>query len=326
MGYFYYRLSFSTPVHFGQAEMGGNLERNGHEFSSDSLFSAICTELAEQGEAELLQQIVSLTQNGEFRLSDLFPYQDVDGDEMYFLPRPFLFMPGKSSARLDMKQAMEISKLRKVSKKQPYIRISEIPALLAAMQQGHLYVPKDELKLGNSSLVERVNCRQEENPLPYYVGQFTFNENTGLFGIVQMPENFFNTFYNILQSLGLSGIGGKRSGGYGKFMVDGLFEFDDSLTDIKLLLGLLNDDQAPTQMTISIFKPMLNEMDQVKQGQYQLKKRSGFTGHIKRDSVYMVSAGSCFSDRLQGELLDIGNGTGHPIWRYGKGLYVGLNI
>lgn len=325
MGYFYYRLNFNTPVHFGQSEAGGKLEKAGFDFSADSLFSAICTELAQQGELDILEKIVDMAKRGEFLLSDLFPFMDKDGDELYYLPRPFLFRSNESIEKLDMKQAKAISAQRKAAKKQQYIRASEYREFLKTMVKGEFYSIKKPLQdFGGNSLMERVNCRQSE-PLPYYVGQYTFADNAGLYGIVDMPDEFRDQFVSILNSLGLTGIGGKRSSGYGRFTSE-LFDLDDIVDDTKALMDMLENSNATTQMNISILKPAADEIETVKAGQYQLKKRSGFTDNIKRDSVYMLASGSCFKKRLNGEVIDISRDYGHPIWRYGRGLFVGLEI
>lgn len=325
MGYFYYRLNFDAPVHFGQSETGGKLEKTGFEFSADSLFSAICTELAQQGEQDLLEEIVDLAKNGDLLLSDLFPCMNKDGDEIYYLPRPFLFRSNESIEKLDMDRAKAISAQRKIAKKQQYIRVSEYGDFLKAMAKGEFYSVKTPLQdFGENYLMARVNCRQSE-PLPYYVGQYTFADNAGLYGIVKIPEEFQEKFITILSALGLTGIGGKRSSGYGRFTSE-LFELDEKFEDTKALIKMLENSRATTQMNISILKPAADELKSVKEGQYQLKKRSGFTENIKRDSVYMLASGSCFNKRLNGEVLDISRDYGHPIWRYGKGLFVGLEI
>ena len=325
MGYFYYQLNFQSPVHFGQSETGGKLEKAGFEFSADSLFSAICTELAQQGELDLLEKIVDMAKKGELLLSDLFPFMEKDGDEIYYLPRPYLFRSNGSVEKLDMEQAKVISAQRKVAKKQQYIRASEYGAYIKAMAKGEIYSLQTPLQdFGENSLMERVNCRQSE-PLPYYVGQYTFAKNAGLYGIVKMPEDFQDRFISILSSLGLAGIGGKRSSGYGRFTSE-LFDLDDIVEDTKALLDMLENSSTATQMNISVLKPAADELENVKEGQYQLKKRSGFTDNTKRDSVYMLASGSCFKKRLNGEVVDISRDYGHPIWRYGKGLFVGLEI
>ena len=325
MGYFYYQLNFQSPVHFGQSETGGKLEKAGFEFSADSLFSAICAELAQQGELDILEKIVDMAKKGELLLSDLFPFMEKDGDEIYYLPRPYLFRSNGSVEKLDMEQAKVISAQRKAAKKQQYIRASEYGVYIKAMAKGEIYSLQTPLQdFGENSLMERVNCRQSE-PLPYYVGQYTFAKNAGLYGIVKMPEDFQDRFISILYSLGLAGIGGERSSGYGCFTSE-LFDLDDIVEDTKALMDMLENSSTTTQMNISVLKPAADELENVKEGQYQLKKRSGFTDNTKRDSVYMLASGSCFKKRLNGEVVDISRDYGHPIWRYGKGLFVGLEI
>lgn len=65
--------------------------------------------------------------------------------------------------------------------------------------------------------------------MPYFVKGNVFQPRAGLYLIVQLPDSFGEVFQNILCSLGLSGIGGKRSSGFGGFHLhdDGL-ELDDA--------------------------------------------------------------------------------------------------
>jgi CRISPR-associated protein Csm4 len=45
---------------------------------------------------------------------------------------------------------------------------------------------------------------------------------------------------------------------------------------------------------------------------------------IKRDSIYMLRAGSCLPQRISGQFISFTGVAGHPVYRCGKGLYVGL--
>ena len=125
-------------------------------------------------------------------------------------------------------------------------------------------------------------------------------------------------------------LGGKRSSGYGKFhLYDDPFEMDEFgvYEDDKELYRRLLDDKATWQMAISMVLPAREDMAKVTQGWYALRKRSGFINeadHVaKRDSLYMVTSGSCFAERITGEIAIL-TGCGHPVYRYGKGLYLGL--
>ena len=72
MRYYIYPLRFDTPAHFGAAEQGGKLEQTKTEFASDTLFGALCCELA--GDGERLGRFVDDARQGALLLSDLFPY------------------------------------------------------------------------------------------------------------------------------------------------------------------------------------------------------------------------------------------------------------
>ena len=181
---------------------------------------------------------------------------------------------------------------------------------------------------GNEFITTKVNCRGEQ-PLPYFVKGNVFQPRAGLYLIAKLPDDFSEVFQNILCSLGLSGIGGKRSSGFGRFHLldDGLVlddAYDWYVDTEELYPRLLGRYQS--YMCISSVLPATEELEAVKDGMYKLRKSSGFSEGIKRDSVYMLEAGSCFDRRLQGQLVNLGEQAGHPVWRYGRGLYTGLDI
>ena len=324
MSYYLYQLSFSTPVHFGDAAMGGKLEQIVPTISADTLFSAVCVELVQQDRYDLLDRLTADIQSGEICFSDLFPYQEVDGDVQLFLPRPFLQLDGGRERQIaDMQDARKVSAAKKLLKKQAYIRASEISSFMAAAAAGELYTAESILRAGTDTMVKRVNTRGEDS-MPYYVRTYTFAEDTGLYGIVKLPEDLSGTFQRILESLGYSGIGGKRSSGYGHItLYDDILELEPLDDDTEALTAMLDRAESPWQMCLSVLCP--DDIEAVMEGQYQLKKRSGFSENKKHDSVYMVAAGSCFRKRMKGRILDLsGEDDNHPIWRYGKGMYIGL--
>lgn len=351
MSYFLYQLSFDGPVHFGDTSLGGSLEQADWLYTSDTLFSSICTELASQGELKLLNYFVSLAQEGELLISDLLPYQLGAGDEPeLFLPVPYIYFEStKKYVDFTLDEAKKLSAQRKLSKKRLYYRASELQAYCDCLQHGEAYKAKLNLIIGNELVVkkdnkfsknddtviklnfnnefitEKVNCR-DEMPRPYFVKGNVFASGAGLYLLAKMPEYLVETFQNVLCSLGLSGIGGKRSSGFGRFhLYDDALELDDMFADTKALYSMLNDTYK-RYMCISSLLPNDNEIETVQSGMYKLKKSSGFSEGIKRDSVYMLSAGSCFASRLKGQIVDLGGVARHPVWRYGKGVYVGLNI
>lgn len=330
MGYYIYQLAFDSPVHFGDAAQGGGLERSGWEYTADRLFSGLCCELAQQGEQERLAELVNMVRKGEFQISDLLPYQLGDRDELeLFLPMPYTHIVSQENYKaLNIEEARRLSVVRKKIKKLSYCRISELADCCCCLRQGEVFYPKTQLDLGESVINERVNCRGEQS-LPYYVSSNVFRQGAGLYLLAKMPEAWEEFFANLLQVLGMSGIGGKRSSGYGAFhLVDdslNLAETADFYQDTQSLLEILTG-KAGVYMSISSLIPNEKEVELLQRGTYRLGKSSGFTDGIKRNSVYMVRSGACLPEALEGTLAKVGVSEGHDILRYGKGMYVRLNL
>lgn len=330
MGYYIYQLAFDSPVHFGDSAQGGGLERSSWEYTSDRLFSALCCELAQQGEQERLSVLVDMVRTGKFQISDLLPYQLGDREELeLFLPMPYIHIGRQENYKaLDMEEARKLSAMRKKIKKMSYCRISELAECCRCLRQGEVFYPKTQLALGESVIHERVNCRGEQS-LPYYVASNTFRQGAGLYLLAKMPEAWEEFFANLLQSLGMSGIGGKRSSGYGAFhLVDdslALVETADFYQDTQSLQEILTA-KTGIYMSISSLIPDSKDIEALQSGMYRLDKSSGFTDGIKRNSVYNVKAGACLPHPVDGTLMRAGISEGHDILRYGKGMYVRLNL
>lgn len=59
-----------------------------------------------------------------------------------------------------------------------------------------------------------------QDTLPYHVGAFRFAEDCGLYVLAGLESDDAAWLRTLMRALGLSGIGGKVSSGYGKFTVD----------------------------------------------------------------------------------------------------------
>lgn len=329
MRYFIYPLRFDTPAHFGAAEQGGKLEQAKTEYASDTLFGALCCELA--GDEERLSRLVADVREGTLLLSDLFPYVRRGGELFLYLPKPLLPPTAKEQPGQGLGEAKRLSTQRKKQKKLAYVRASRMKEYLSSLATGEGF--SDDLDMGREFLTERVNMRGDE-PLPYYVSAFSFAKNAGLCLLAgARDEAAAGELSRLLAQLGLSGIGGKRSSGYGKFHLDGgLSALPEGGTDAAALAAMLADEAAPWQMTLSHLLPAPEEAGALSEGYYNLQKRSGFVTPLageyerKKDSVYMLAAGSCLKKRLAGRVVSLGESGGHEVLRAGKGLYVGLAV
>ena len=332
MSYFLYKLAFDTPVHFGNAEQGGKLEQIHMDFPADTLFSAICTELAQHGETETLQWLIENVNRDSIVLSNLFPYLADERQDFLYIPKPLMAVqPENLKDNIPLEELKRMATNRKKQKKINYIRCGSLARYFKSLHTGGSF--DENAEFGTASLTQRVS-RREELPLPYYVAKYVFSDNAGMYMVVQFQdEAYAERFKKLLALLGLSGIGGKRSSGFGKFHVAGAVKLDEYCQGDELeLYRLLENRAAGWQMNLSGILPAVDDLPSVKEGQYKLQKRSGFISvtngeqEMKKNSIYFLAAGSCFKKRIAGRLAVLGNAGGHDILRYGKGLYVGLTL
>lgn len=336
MKYALYPLQFDTPVHFGCAENGGKLEQSSLTYRADNLFGALCYELSLQGDETGLLHLQEGVAKGNLLFSDLFPYiyDETEGLQLY-VPKPILTIPSdERQVTADYDTFRRQATQQKRQKKLSYIRVSQLADFIQAMKSGKAFDGTEPF-FGCGQLLTRVNCT-ENVPRPYYVHQIQFTKEAGLYGIIGYEEDEdLDGLITLLESLGLSGIGGKRSSGYGKFHFReepiemdelGIYEDDGILYRGLVLTG------ASRYMCLSVLLPSPAEVADVQKGQFALCRRSGFLSPDgsrmqKKNDIYMIQAGSCFPQKIAGSIADVGGqDMTHPVWRYGKGLYVGLML
>lgn len=333
MMYYIFTLKFLTPVHFGDTANGGGLDKFSIQCSADTLFAALCNETANKG-SDAVEKLVKKTAEGKIVFSSLFPYWRTADDDLYFyLPKPLLKLEQEEQQSAKSFEGIKLlaTKLKK-QKKSTYIRASQINSLLKyGGSNDQFAVPEFAAPLVAGRVVLR-----EEKPLPYYVGSYVFSEYSGLYFILGVEhEEEFTLIKDLLLSLGYSGIGGKRSSGYGKFELadDELELFDDGgvYDDDTAIALMLYNEKSKYQMCLAPVCPLVDEIAVVKQGSYKLIKRGGFIAssaakdNIKRNSIYMLQEGSCFPERLRGQMLQqTVDGLAHDVYRDGIGMFVGL--
>ena len=331
MSHYVFTLKFLTPVHFGNAHSGGKLEKAGYVCAADTLFSALCVEADRQG-AEKAAGFIEKFRQGRLSISSLYPYyrQDEVSELELYLPKPFVYAKKQSGELPGLAEMKVQATAAKKEKKALFVRASEIKGLYAgsleALQQRDFVAP---------ALSVKVNCRGEQ-PLPYYVGSYLFARGAGLYFVAYAAyEEDLRELQALTEFLGYSGVGGKRSSGYGKFsFFDDVFELDGKSEicgkDDLVLAQMLDDKVSSCQMCIAPLYPVCEALDKVKAGTYKLLKRSGFVDgiaadNIKRQSIYMLAEGSCFQERLPGSMMQLrAAGAGHPVYRNGLGMFVGL--
>ncbi len=308
-----YRLRFSTALHIGKGSGGASLDDGQMNIHADTLFSALCCECAPGNN---LTELVNYFNEGIMTISDALPFA---GEEI-FLPKPVLFI-GHKKREGD-------AGLKKRLKAIEYIPLSLFNEYLQGLQKAMPNLENLQYTFGQLTTISRVAIKGNSPPLPYHVAAWNFAPGCGLYLILRYEGiNARERFTNLLARLGISGIGGKQSSGWGKF------EINTSPVPAELL-KLLEDDQARYQMLLGTALPEDEELERIlENGWHTLVRRGGFIrsaayapGQMKKRSLYMLGPGSCLAERFPGGMYDLSDHGAHPVWRCGKSLFVGVNV
>lgn len=328
--YYLYKLKFPNGVHFGAESAGIGLEKANLGCLCDTFFSAFSIEILKLFGESKLEEFVELSRQGEILFTDLHPFI---ADELY-IPKPII----SYDKDIEPVEEKEKSNIKKKLKKIHYVPITKLSSYIRFLRK-EADLPEFSSDFGDFSLVEKVKLSRTENINDnelYSISVFNFRNESGLYFIVKLPENYKEFFEQVLQSLSYSGLGGKRSSGYGRFELaeDGI-KLDKKCyaTESDKIFAELIDSSGEYYLTMSSTYPQKTEIDKVKSGFYALIKRQGFVYSntysdtlSKKVSTTMLKAGSCFKEILVGEICDVSNNGTHPVYRYGKPIMLGFDL
>ena len=327
MNYFLYKLKFTTPVHFGRSDSAQSLFGSGMNFAADTLFSSLCHTALEMGGEEQLRHLADLVKEGKLLLSDTFPWK---GDTLY-LPKPLYRKEGPSKD-VDLPQGQ-----RKAMKKLAWVPADLMKELFSDMETGDIFdANKVDQNFGRVMLNEKAAVRTGGEARPYAVGAFYFEPDTGLYFIAGTEtEEEGDKLQDLLDAMGLGGIGGKRSTGLGKFTVDDAIYLNEPFDDTTKWLYSSLESKEDASMLLTTSLPKEAELSSAMEGaSYLLTRRGGFvqSDHFseemrKKQVQYFFQAGSVFRHRYEGDLYDVSGGVGsHPVYRYSKPLFLGVSL
>lgn len=302
MKYYIYKLDFNTGVHFGT----GVLSESEYTFGADMLFSALYIEALKQGkEKELFDAVYA----GDLLFSDAFPYKK----SQYMLPKPMVYIEPSDKGSSEKKKA--------------YKKMKFIPAeSLNAFLSGTMDIEDNPMKdYGHYVQQTMAGVRTDGDTQPFRVGTYYYNSGCGLYIIAAYKSDAQkNLADELLESLSYVGIGGKKSSGLGKFELN-----HASGTDKLIDLLQRNTDRS---MLLSTALPKNEELDNALDGAtYLLERRSGFVASDryadewrKKKDLYVFASGSCFTNRFEGDIIDVSDGGGHKVFRYAKPIFIGI--
>ncbi len=299
MTYKMYVMSFQA-AHLGTDK----LDESALTFSADRLYSALTLEAIKMGK---LEEFETLTQSDDFILSDAFPLKNSP-----FLPKPIGYPTyDNDDTQTDVK---EIRRQAKLSKKLKFIDCRDFDAFLQGAIFENQHHAVDEVVTKNQPLVDG-NL--------YQVGVTRYEEDTSLFVIATESDLLFH----LLTSLQFSGLGGKRSSGYGRFnlVVEDVPE--------ELAQRLTCQAEEPV-MALTTCLPKAEALEvAMAGGHYLLKKASGFAfssahkENFRKQDLYKFVAGSTFQATFEGEIVDVRpEGFSHPVWNYARPLFYRLEV
>ena len=308
-----FRLTFKSGVHIGEGSLGDN----SINLRADTIFSALCIEALKAGGEELLNRLVSFAKEGVFLLSDAFPFIK---DE-YFITKPIMKI---QSGQEDTDPAE-----KKLFKKLKYIPFDMVDDYISGefdSETAKYITGKVESKLGKASINARAAVDRLEDTFPYHVGVFTFLENAGLYVIAGGNEEALTALRELLGALSFAGIGGKRSSGLGRFTVEEVPMYEDMADRIT--------GEYPAYMTLSCSLPCEEELERsLENASYALIRRSGFVFSdtyadeaLRKKDLYVLGSGSVMRNRFNGDVYDVSNNGGHPVYKYAKPLFLGVEI
>ena len=294
MTYKMYIMNFHT-AHFG----AGTLDSSKMTFAADRLFSALAIEAKKMGKME---EFVSLAVQDEFVLTDAFPY--LSGP---FLPKPIGFPKfDQPDLTTDVK---EVRRQAKMAKKLQFIPLDKFDSYV----KGTLF---EDAEHAQTNIVTK-NQPHVDGAL-YQVSTVRFRDGSSLYVIGNESE----LLNGLMTSLQYTGIGGKRSSGYGQFDLT-ILDLPDSFKN-----RLTKVHQGPV-MTLTTSLPVEHDLkNTMYTGSYLLSKSSGFAfstetnENYRKQDLYKFASGSTFSETFKGQIVDVRPlDFPHEVLNYAKPLF-----
>ena len=321
MNYYLTKLEFETAVHFGSGDSALSLYTSEDHFHADTLFSALCHTAGR--DAEDLQRLIRLAEEGKLLLSDSMPWKE----ETLYLPKPVI----ASDSRREVP-----GRVRKAMKKLQWIPVLSLPAFSESLHGGEPYSPDEgAAEFGRHTERTMAGIPEEGDARPYEFGLFQFHEGCGLYLVIGAEsEEDGEWVLSLLELLGLSGIGGKTSSGFGSFHITEKIRLDGSGGEqARWLHEALNREEG-SQLLLTSSLPEDRELESVLDGaSYQPLRRGGFVASdgyadtpMKKKTQIFLAAGAVLPCRFQGGLYEVGYGGAHPVYRYSRPVLLGVEL
>ncbi|MGA9379964.1 MAG: type III-A CRISPR-associated RAMP protein Csm4 [Phormidium sp.] len=354
-----FRLNFEgNPVHFG--ELGIGMEETSDRIHSDTLFSAWISAYARLFGKDAVEELLQQFQTQEeppFRLSSTFIYRQVEGENIYYLPRPF--KRPINYPKHDFDFAKEYKKLNYLPLKiwqcwyqgQGWTKSDEEELKAKAKAKKGDKIDGELTKAGTfeygeafkKGKVPKIAVDRITRATNIYHTNFVyFQKDAGLYFLVEFSKpEFENTFLNVLKFLGEEGLGGERSSGAGQFEVDNSSIELTPEWDKWVQVVNFKFDKGNFHSLISLFwenplaSDLLDREGKLKEeSSYELLRRGGWISSSpsgsqrRRKSIQMFEEGSVFSVKPMGKLANVtpDGFSSHSVYRSGISLSLPIKV
>lgn len=324
MNYYLYKLCFRDSVHFGSSDSALSLQASADHFCADTLFSALCHTAGslwgEKGIGSLCEQVRA----GELLLSDSMPWRTQKGEDIFYLPKPCMVSSKKQDVPVE---------LRKTMKRLTWIPVQDMADFRASLEGEQPYTPH-ETTFGVCEMRTMAAVKDGEDTRPYQVGVFRFLPSCGLYFLVGCKrEEQAKQLEKMIHALGLGGIGGKVSAGFGTYSVEDMIFLNEPFdAQTQWLYDALSFTEIKHYLLLTTSLPADNELDTVLDGAfYQLARRGGYVqsdtfsdSPQRKRTQFFLSAGAMLKKPFAGELFCVAENDRHPVYRYSKPLMLGV--
>ena len=321
-----YKLHFISPLHIGdnRSDYGISLKT----VQSDAMYAALTSCLA------MLNEKIPQDGNLGCTISSLFPYyqKDKSASPVYFF---FFFLQQRTPKLKNIEFAKKIKKIAWLDL--TYFQQLINGNVLFDNDFNFAHIKKSFLTAQNidenfiySQVSPRVSVSRtgNEDATPFYMDRIYFKDYSGLFFLVIGDTTLLDKAIELLQ---YSGIGTDRNVG------NGYFTFEKSTIDLKL------PKDYRSAISLSTFIPenqnQLNDMIEGDHVAYDLIRRGGWItdpgyNTFRKNIIYAFSPASIFNLAIQnvainGKIVNLCPkeiALSHPIWRYGKSIFLPIKI
>ena len=326
MDYYLYKLHFDGAVHFGMADSALSLQASADHFCADTLFSALCHTAGTLWGKAGIEALCAQAEEGRLLLSDSMPWRSFEDEDVYYLPKPCAVSAIKQEVPADMRKAM---------KRLAWIPVKDMDAFQASLEGKKLYCPQEEAFGVHEARTMAAVCEGQDTR-PYQVGIYHFMPSCGLYFLAGCAnDELAQQIETLLHALGMGGIGGKVSAGYGAFSVEDVILLNEPFdAQTKWLYDALARKNPKHYLLLTTSLPTEDELDQALEGAfYQLTRRGGYVqsdtfSHTpqRKKTQYFLAAGAVLERPFTGALFSVANAGAHPVYRYARPMMLGVEF